>query len=153
METIKKLVELAHSNAIEKGFYDFPIEILDKMKNSFYVDSVHTRIFSDNKIKAVKDAFISQRLMLIASELGEALEANRNNREANLQGFDNDSSSSNFQENFERNIKDSFSDELADVAIRLFDLAGWLNIDLQKHIELKHKYNSTRQKMHGGKKY
>jgi hypothetical protein len=38
---------------------------------------------------------------------------------------------------FETHIKSSFEDEVADVAIRLFDLCGGLGIDLEKHIELK----------------
>ena len=39
--------------------------------------------------------------------------------------------------------------EVADVAIRLFDLCGGMNIDLEKHIELKMKYNSLRGYKHG----
>jgi NTP pyrophosphatase (non-canonical NTP hydrolase) len=50
---------------------------------------------------------------------------------------------------FEDNIKSTFQDEIADVAIRLFDLCGGMGIDLQKHIELKMKYNSMRGYKHG----
>ena len=50
---------------------------------------------------------------------------------------------------FEEKIKSSFEDEVADVAIRLFDLCGGMNIDLEKHIELKMKYNSLRGYKHG----
>jgi NTP pyrophosphatase (non-canonical NTP hydrolase) len=52
---------------------------------------------------------------------------------------------------FEENVKSSFEDEVADVAIRLFDLCGGLKIDLEKHIELKMKYNSLRGYKHGKK--
>ena len=41
--------------------------------------------------------------------------------------------------------------ELADVVIRVFDLAGHLNIDIGKVIVEKHEYNKTRPHRHGGK--
>src|SRR5690606_31764717 len=53
---------------------------------------------------------IATRLMLIVSELSEALEALRHED------------------------KESFAEELADVAIRLADLCGGLNIDLETEI-------------------
>ena len=41
--------------------------------------------------------------------------------------------------------------ELADVVIRVLDLAGWLGIDLGEAIRAKHAYNATRPYRHGGK--
>ena len=41
--------------------------------------------------------------------------------------------------------------ELADVVIRVLDLAGWLQIDLGDAIRAKHAYNATRPYRHGGK--
>jgi NTP pyrophosphatase (non-canonical NTP hydrolase) len=52
---------------------------------------------------------------------------------------------------FEKAVKSSFEDEIADVAIRLFDLCGGMGIDLEKHIEMKMKYNSLRPYKHGKK--
>lgn len=49
-------------------------------------------------------------------------------------------------------IKDTFEDEIADVFIRLFDFCGHRKIDIEKFIQLKMKYNESREKMHG-KKY
>ena len=103
--------------------------------------------------------------MLIVSELAEALEALR--KEHNAPKFTVDDLYADLQinltdeeyvfnilswkENFEKSVKSSFEDELADVAIRLFDLCGGLKIDLGKHIELKMFYNSTRGHKHGKK--
>lgn len=42
--------------------------------------------------------------------------------------------------------------ELADVIIRVIDMATYLGIDLEKEIYRKHKYNKTRPYKHG-KKY
>ena len=40
----------------------------------------------------------------------------------------------------------------ADNMIRILDLCGARSIDIEKHIEMKMKYNQTRERMHG-KKY
>ena len=46
-------------------------------------------------------------------------------------------------------IKDSFEDELVDTIIRILNLCGYYNIDIDEHIRLKMKYNQMRQNMHG----
>ena len=97
---------------------------------------------------------VGELLMLIVSELGEALEAHRHDRkfsmfeiEVMLKKKDRD-----FKSAFELLNKDTFEDEIADVFIRLGDLCGGLGIDIEKHILAKMKYNETREKLHG-KKY
>jgi NTP pyrophosphatase (non-canonical NTP hydrolase) len=66
---------------------------------------------------------INLKLSLIISELYEALEAHRNN-------FYYGKPIKSI-ENFESEIKDTVEDEIADVAIRLLDLAGYKDIDLK----------------------
>lgn len=96
-----------------------------------------------------KERNTGEMLMLVTSELGEAMEAHRKGRFANLQGWAINEKNLSFKENFELHIKDSFEDEIADAVIRLFDLCGGLNIDLEAHINLKLKYNKTRERLHG----
>lgn len=95
-------------------------------------------------------------LMLVVSELAEALEADRKSKYSNIPCFeaveDRWDRPACDAFSFESNVKDTFEDEIADTFIRLFDLVGAYNIDIDKHIELKMKYNQTREKMHG-KKY
>ena len=67
---------------------------------------------------------------LIISELMEAVEADRKGRFANPFAFVGHMHETDFKSNFEANIKDSVADELADACIRIFDLAGLKNIDL-----------------------
>ena len=88
-------------------------------------------------------------LMLVVSELAEALEADRKNKYADLLLGENIPVGDTFERCFKAHIKDTFEDEIADTFIRLFDLVGAYDIDIDKHIELKIKYNQTREKMHG----
>lgn len=99
---------------------------------------------------------LGEKLMLIVSELSEALEADRKGRHADLEGFNNPkqltprTNKDPFDDKFEIYIKDTFEDEIADVFIRLFDLCGSMpNMDIMKHIELKMKYNEGRPAKHG----
>ncbi len=130
---INKLSEEIHENAIKKGFYE-------SEKN------------------------IGEMLCLIHSEVSEALEADRKHKytvidkEWYIKGmaeknygatfFDDDV----FKENFERSVKNTFEDELADIMIRVMDLAGYKGIDLESHIKAKMRYNALREHKHG-KKY
>lgn len=68
---------------------------------------------------------------LIVSELMEAVEADRKNYNADMDAFDKYEGLISFDENFERHVKDTVADELADACIRIFDLAGYKNIDLE----------------------
>ena len=79
----------------------------------------------DNSLQEVKKAFVTQFLMLINCEIAEAVEGLRKNDENN------------------------FKEELADVAIRLFDLCGGLNIDLEYEIAKKMDKNRLRPYKHG----
>ena len=68
---------------------------------------------------------VGAMLMLIVTELAEAMEAHRHGDEEN------------------------FAEEIADTFIRLGDLCGGLNIDRVAAIENKMIYNATRPRLHG----
>lgn len=120
------------------------------------------RVFEANKAKGFwdKERNVGELLMLTTSELGEAMEAHRKGRFAKIhliehlqmEGYTWKDSPVSFKSAFEEGVKDTFEDEIADAMIRLFDIAGGLGIDIQKHIEAKLKYNETRPLLHG-KKY
>jgi NTP pyrophosphatase (non-canonical NTP hydrolase) len=93
-----------------------------------------------------KERNVGEVLMLIVSEIGEACEAHRKNRKADWNAYDNE------QASFTTAIKDTFEDELADAIIRILDYCGGTGIDIQRHIDEKLIYNSTRERLHG-KKY
>ena len=82
-------------------------------------------------------------LMLIISEIGEAVNADRKGHHASIKNFEEDykdrisvahePNDSAFFNSFEECIKDSISDELADVAIRILDFSGLRNVDLSNN--------------------
>lgn len=91
----------------------------------------------------------ARRLALIQSEVSEALEASRKGRHADMNGWNG---SPKTKEDFEKYVKDSFEDELADALIRIAELAGTEGIDLAAHVEAKMAYNVQRPYKFG-KKY
>ena len=112
-------------------------------------------IHAANKEKGFYDKPVETgtQLMLITSELSEALEADRHGLRANRPGFEEAvKSGAEFTVAFKETMKDSYEDEIADAIIRLFDHCGYKGIDIHFHIENKLKYNRSRDKMHG-KKY
>jgi NTP pyrophosphatase (non-canonical NTP hydrolase) len=121
------------------------------MDLTMYAKEIH----SGNKAKGFYDKPVETgtTLMLITSELSEALEADRHNLRANRLSFEEDlANGMDFKEAFKKNIKDSYEDEIADAIIRLLDHCGFKRIDIDFHVKNKIKYNSTRGKLHG-KKY
>jgi NTP pyrophosphatase (non-canonical NTP hydrolase) len=138
-EKTKGLTELSvliHKNNVKKGFYD------DGKKN------------------------FGELLMLVVSELGEALEAMRKRRFSNwekeatdyneilknvtnVSGDELEKQLIARRESFSVNIKDTVEDEIADAIIRLFDVCGYYEIDIEKQIRAKLEFNTTRPYKHG----
>ena len=137
MKTLNQLRDEIHENAKNKGFWDSPRET-------------------------------GTLLMLCVSELAEALEADRKGQYAKIDDAEfiidgrtiredldlsiKENDMTKFEDIFRTQVKDTFEDELADDMIRILDICGARSIDIEKHIELKMKYNATRERMHG-KKY
>ena len=91
---LNALKDKAHMTAVEHGFHD------DAKPDAYY-------------------------LGLVMSEMGEAINADRKGLHANVVRFVEDMELGNpFKDSFERHIKDSLEDELADIVIRLLDFAG-----------------------------
>jgi len=82
-----------------------------------------------------KPRSVGEVLMLIVTELSEAMEAYRNGNPP----------SEKIPE------YSQMEEELADVVIRLLDFAGKYDIDLEGALEAKLRYNENRPYRHGGK--
>lgn len=107
--SIKTLVDRAHRNAVNKGFYREPYE--------------HEKEEHPKKVHISGSA--AACLALIHSEVSEALEALR------------------------KQNSDNFEEELVDILIRVFDLAGWYELDLENRIIEKMILNESRPPKHG----
>lgn len=82
---------------------------------------------------------VAEKIALIHSEISEALEEVRNGNPLNHIYFN------------EKGKPEGFVVELADAVIRIFDLCGMYDLDLNRAIELKHEYNKGRPFKHGKK--
>lgn len=127
-QSITNLIHQAHSTAKEKGFWnDVTIQFQD------------------------------QCIILIISEVTEALEALRKSNFGQIDKFNNCVSDETFQSCFVDYIKDSFQDEMADVCIRIFDYAGGFKMDKEKrnkgiqHSSLIKHYAAEREILAGEK--
>jgi NTP pyrophosphatase (non-canonical NTP hydrolase) len=102
------------------------------------------------------DKNVGELLMLVVSELGEAIEAHRKGRFSKPERLEFKLSSTSelpyerhYTSKFEIHVKDTFEDEIADAIIRLLDLSEGLGIDIGWHIDQKLNYNKTRAYKHG----
>lgn len=118
---IKELVQKAHDNAKSKGFWE-DWELAKSVKVNAIANGYTGEEPQFNW--AINNA-LGNRLLLIVSELAEAQDALRHND------------------------WDNFKEELADVAIRLFDLCGGLEINLEWEIAKKMEKNKNRPYKHG----
>lgn len=109
---INELIERAHSQAKAIGWWD-------------------------------KERNVGELLMLIVSECGEALEAHRGGKRFNdaeymtgIATYTEDNKKLGFgaewplKAAFERYVKDTFEDELADIVLRIADLCGHLQVEM-----------------------
>ncbi len=114
---IQEAVYKAHDNACEKGWWD-------------KYDTVDSALVAD---------LVSSKLMLVVTELAEAVEEIRD-----AKGFSQTYLSIDGK-------PEGFPIEIADAVIRICDLCGWLGINLEKAVKTKMEYNKQRPTRHGGK--
>lgn len=122
MTQIKQLQEEIHTNAVNKGFWEEPVNIAEKLM--LIVTEVAEMCEADRKKRRVPES---------VSMLGV------------IGWVDNE----DFKKSFEAHVKDTFEDELADTVIRLLDMSKKLDIDIELHIKAKMRYNSLRPYKHG----
>lgn len=119
--SLDAIVREAHKNAAEHGFWD------------------GERDPNDLDIAEVR-RIVAEKIALIHSEASEALEDVRMVAGA--------------EELSRCRISPTgkpvgFASELADIVIRVADLAGWLRVDLEAEIALKMQHNAGRPRKHG----
>lgn len=123
------------------------------------INRLSKKVHENNKAKGFYDykKNIGEMLCLIHSEISEALESDREELYADMSEelwiyLDSQQTDNDFKFFFEEYCKDTFEDKLADIMIRVMDLAAFKSVDLEQHIKAKMRYNSLRPHKHG-KKY
>lgn len=115
---------------------------MNKLRDEIH-ENAKAKGFYDNERE------IGTLLMLIVSEIAEAMEADRKGYRAIKIDFVEKQEGESFVNHFRDKVKDTFEDELADTIIRVLDLCGYMDIDIDRHVALKMRYNREREKMHG----
>ncbi len=116
---INRLINECHQNAVNHGFWESETTIIEKLKSK--------KSLNEEEIEQVQTAFDTQRIMLIVTELAEAIEGLRCGNRENL------------------------CEEIADTVIRIADTCGGMGIDLESAIIAKMAINKNRPKLHGKK--
>lgn len=121
---LKDLVKEAHENAKKHGFWEDVETLVHEYAVIDVLGAATCKELKDDCKPDLSNA-ICTRLMLIVGEVAEAMEGLRKDDRAN------------------------FQEELADIMIRVFDLAGGLEIDLESEIKRKMEINKSRTYKHG----
>lgn len=133
---ITELVEKAHANAVDKGFWD------EKRETGTLLALIHSE---------VSEALEADR----NSEKSEYVEVKLSNVDySNLISFLTSYGFLNMVVKIEKgakfiNPKENFAEELADILIRVFDLSGGKGIDLESAVMAKMERNRQRPRLHG----
>lgn len=126
MSSLKEIADRAHLTARAKGWW--------REQEALNVRDGEPRALEQDLVIAS----IPEKLCLIHSEVSEALEDYRVGK------LDTTARESDGK-------PEGFATELADIVIRVMDLAGALGIDLEAEIKRKMDFNDTRSYRHGGK--
>lgn len=145
---LNKLSKELHETSKSKGFWPDDEENFKEDLKELFKDAVHNKVFTElylecffndvmyltKKHKAWdKEKSVSQKLLLVVSEISEALEGMRegNKMDKHLPTIPN------------------LNVEIADAVIRLLDLSHSLGIDLGKALTEKMAFNAKREHLHG----
>lgn len=149
MKGINELCKECHEQAKKKKFYKNDEKFIHNLKVLF------------DAPEGFKEYLLSMRicqlLLLTISELTETMEADRENKYTRYDDIKYASEKSNIKDKdfvkyYESAFKDTFEDEIAGALIRILDLCGYLEIDIESHIKVAMRYNTFREPKHR-KKY
>ena len=115
-EQIDALLPIIHANAVAKGWWD---ELKIKKKKALVISEIAEAIEAERVGRHSDIPAMQNRLHELASSLNPSYKMSDEEKELH--------EASKWKRMFERYVKDSIEDELADVAIRLMDLMAQAN--------------------------
>lgn len=151
---IKALEQIKYPKLRDGYSYDY---ITGKSINMINFNELRDRAYNTACRNGWHDEELSDDhcLMMIITEIAEAVQADRNNRHADVAKFkewqgnslplSEETRTRRFKEDFEAYIKNSVEDELSDVVIRCLDLAGLRKFDLEEVAVLAEMAESIRE--------
>lgn len=116
---------------------------LNKLRDAVYQLAIKQGKYSGNPA-------VAPLLMHTVGEVNEAHAAYMSNRRAQAEDVDalkqllEQGNLNVFRKYFKSSVKSTFEDELADIMLMVFSIAGYYGIDIATHVEMKHRYNEVR---------
>lgn len=141
---LNQIAKDCHNAALNKGFYDRENDMLTLAKDK-----------PESFKQWLRAAFTTQRLMLLVTEASEAVESLRKFKFAQRQVFENrikedqPNYNQHFNHAYQCHMKDTFETEIAGLMLRLFDICGRENIDIDYYLKREIEFNATRERMNG----
>jgi NTP pyrophosphatase (non-canonical NTP hydrolase) len=129
--TIRGMQDSAYSQSVTSGFWDDYGTMHQHIRDT--AGGPTRDLMLDQHIRTT----IAEKLALIHSETSEALEDVRAGRDIDSNTYRADGK------------PEGLPSELADIIIRIGDLAGWLGIDLEAAVIEKMQFNASRPYKHG----
>ena len=135
---LREIAKKAHEISVAHGWYD-----------AIKTDTVPVSVGPQSNVLQIKEMLdtlartVPEKLMLIACEAAEAMEEYR------IMRFPSDLSL--LPDLLPKQKPEGMASELADIIIRVCDLAEFLGIDIEAAVIQKQTYNETRPYRHGGK--
>ncbi len=106
----------------------------------------------ESKVTEDNPGMFSEKMLLVISEISEALEEFRDHRPIAAMYFHTNEDGTLKRDSNGHFKPEGIPIEIADAVIRILDFCEANGIDLEEAIYIKHEYNKTRPFKHGGKK-
>lgn len=144
MNQLTKIINKAHENAVKRGVYDCKdCEGTGKLITYNHKEVTSTYCYVCKGTRKASQKNIIAKLWEEVSELEKAFDENKESSKAYLE-YHVEHDDVKFIPEFEKYIKSTLGDELADIILVCLAASKELNIPIIEHLIAKNKYNEVR---------